>query len=227
MADAIQPKMELKGDLVYLSLDIIKKGLSVPRHIAEALLSSYIHMFRHLTEDNLNLIEVRFQHPRSVDITEYEHVFNAPVLFEQSNNELLIERNFLELPILLANSELLEALEGFAQKLLDRLYVSNTWSDKVIRLLGNLLVRGEKTEIEAIAGSLALSVRNLQIKLKKEGTTYRKLFDLVRKEIALSYLKEKELSICDIAFVLGFSEQSAFNHAFKRWTGATPREFLK
>jgi AraC-like DNA-binding protein len=63
--------------------------------------------------------------------------------------------------------------------------------------------------------------------LKDEKTTYQKLLAAVRKEIALSYLKEKEATICDIAFLLGFSEQSAFNHAFKRWTGFTPREYLK
>ena len=118
-------------------------------------------------------------------------------------------------------------MEQFAQKLLDRLYVSDVWSDKVVRLLGQLLVRGEDISIENVAKNLAMSVRNLQIKLKDEGASYRRLLDAVRKEIALSYLKENEVSVCDIAFLLGFSEQSAFNHAFKRWTGINPRQYLK
>jgi AraC-like DNA-binding protein len=97
----------------------------------------------------------------------------------------------------------------------------------VIRLIGSLLVRGEKNSIEIIASSLGMSPRNLQFKLKEEKTTYQNLLGAVRKEIALSYLREKEATICDIAFLLGFSEQSAFNHAFKRWTGFTPREYLR
>ncbi len=227
MADETLPKMELHDDLLFFSLDVINSNVKMSRHISEALLSSFIHMFRHLTDDNMNLVEVRFKHSRPEDIREHEKIFRAPVIFDQPRNELVIEKKFMDLPIMLANPELLETLEQFAQKLLDRLYVSDIWSDKVIRLLGHLMVHGEKIGIENIAMNLAMSVRNLQIKLKNEGTSYRKLLDAVRKEISLSYLKEKEVSICDIAFLLGFSEQSAFNHAFKRWTGFNPREYLK
>ncbi len=227
MADAIQPKMELHDDHVYLSLDIFKKDLKIPRHIAEALLSSYIHIFRHLTENKLNLVEVHFKHIQPMDISEHERIFKAPLLFEQPRNELVIDSKFLELPILLASQELLETLENFARRLLDRLYTSNPLSDKVIRLLSNLLARGEKLGIEIVAKEVGMSVRNLQIKLKQEGENYQKLLDAVRKDIALNYLNEKEATICDIAFLLGFSEQSAFNHAFKRWTGTTPREYFK
>jgi len=227
MADATLPKMVLQDDLLYFSLDVLNPNIEISRHISEALLSSFIHMFRHLTENNMNLVEVRFKHSCPEDTREHQNIFEAPILFDQPHNELVIEREFLDLPILLANPELLENLEQFAQKLLDRLYVSDVWSEKVIRLLGNLLVRGEETGIENIAMNLAMSVRNLQIKLKKEGTSYRRLLDAVRKEIAMSYLKGKEVAICDIAFLLGFSEQSAFNHAFKRWTGFNPRDYLK
>jgi len=227
MADAVQPKMEVENNLVHLSLDTVNKDVKIPRHISEALLSSYIHIFRHLTENKLKLIRVRFSHSQPEDIREHKRIFEAPILFGQADNELVIERNFLDLPIFLADPEFLETLDRFAQRLLDRLYLSSTWSDRVIRLLGNLLVRNKKTDIETIAESLGMSVRNLQLKLKEEGTTYQKLFSTVRKEIALNYLKEKEATICDIAFLLGFSEQSAFNHAFKRWTGFTPREYLR
>ena len=57
-----------------------------------------------------------------------------------------------------------------------------------------------------------------------ENTSFRKILDQARKQIAVRYL-EKKIPICDIALLLGFSEQSAFNHAFRRWTGSTPGEF--
>ncbi|RJP95202.1 MAG: AraC family transcriptional regulator [Desulfobacteraceae bacterium] len=65
------------------------------------------------------------------------------------------------------------------------------------------------------------------MKLRKEETTFTHLFDQIRKTTALTYLKDPEVSICDIALLLGFSEQSAFNHAFKRWTGTTPGKYKK
>jgi AraC-like DNA-binding protein len=74
-------------------------------------------------------------------------------------------------------------------------YPSNVWSDKVIRLIGNLLVCGEKISIEIIANSLGMSTRNLQLNLKEEKTTYQKLLSTVRTEIALSHLREKEATI--------------------------------
>lgn len=228
--NVIQPKMEMHHDHVHISWDILNRKVKIERHISEALLSSYMYMFRHVTDDNLNLVEVRFKHPKPIDTREHQQIFNAPLLFEKPANELVIEKGVLKIPILLANPQLLETLDDFAQKLLDKLTISNTWSDRVIKLLSNLLIRGEETGIEIIANELATSVRNLQIKLKEEGSTYRELIDKVRKEIALSYLREKKesgVTICDIAFLLGFSEQSAFNHAFKRWTGSTPRKYSR
>jgi AraC-like DNA-binding protein len=67
----------------------------------------------------------------------------------------------------------------------------------------------------------------LQTKLKEEGTSYRQILDQVRKELALDYLERPEMTMFDIAFLLGFSEQSAFNHAFKRRTGSSPKEYQK
>ena len=89
------------------------------------------------------------------------------------------------------------------------------------------LLRETQSDIEAVAGHLAITPRNLQLKLQKEGTSFRKLRDEVRKEIAVGYLKEDNDSICEIALLLGFADQSAFQHAFKRWTGKTPGEYRR
>ena len=65
------------------------------------------------------------------------------------------------------------------------------------------------------------------MKLQKEKTTFRQVLDEVRKEIAVAYLKDAEASICEIAPLLGFADQSAFKNAFKKWTGRTPGEYRK
>ncbi len=70
-----------------------------------------------------------------------------------------------------------------------------------------------------------MSVRQLQGRLKQEGTSYQKLLDQVREELAIGYLNKGDATLCEVAFLLGYSEQGAFNHAFKRWTGSTPGEF--
>jgi AraC-like DNA-binding protein len=88
-----------------------------------------------------------------------------------------------------------------------------------------MLLRGDKPSVEIIARNLAVSRRHLQNKLRTEDTTYRQLLDAVRKEIAMDCLNKPQMNLCDIAFLLGFAEQSTFNHAFKRWTGMTPTAY--
>jgi AraC-like DNA-binding protein len=60
---------------------------------------------------------------------------------------------------------------------------------------------------------------------KEEKTTFRRILGKVKQEIAMDYLKDVRISICEIALLLGFSDQSAFNRAFKRWTGMAPRQY--
>jgi AraC-like DNA-binding protein len=70
-----------------------------------------------------------------------------------------------------------------------------------------------------------MSVRTLHRQLAAERTTFRAVLDQLRHERASTYLIARDLAIGEVAFVLGFSDLSAFHRAFKRWTGTTPAEF--
>jgi AraC-like DNA-binding protein len=70
------------------------------------------------------------------------------------------------------------------------------------------------------------STSTLQRRLRQEGTSYQSLLDEIRRELALDYLRDGKHSIADVAFLLGFSDQSNFTRAFRRWTGTTPRQVL-
>ena len=227
MEDSILPKMKVEDDFAFFLWESIDPHFEISRHISEALLCAYVYIIRRITENNSGLLEVRFRHKRPKDIREHKEVFLVPLLFDQPKNELVIEKNTLNLPVFLADPKLLETLEHLAKNLLDSLYPQNIWTDKVISLISKLLSGGEKTDIKAIAANLAVSARNLQNRLKEEKTSYQRILDQVRKEVALNYLTQKDVTICDIAFLLGFSEQSAFNHAFKRWSGLTPGQYRK
>jgi len=69
-----------------------------------------------------------------------------------------------------------------------------------------------------------MSVRNLQRRLKEVGTTFRTLLETVRKDLASTYLHDPDIEFAEVAFLLGFSDQSAFSRAFRRWTGHSPSE---
>ncbi|HVK77274.1 MAG TPA: helix-turn-helix transcriptional regulator [Kofleriaceae bacterium] len=76
-----------------------------------------------------------------------------------------------------------------------------------------------------VARRLGMSERTLQRRLKDEGTTFAVLVDEVRTDLARMYLADDRLAVYEVAFLLGFSEPSAFNRAFKRWLGTSPREY--
>ena len=80
---------------------------------------------------------------------------------------------------------------------------------------------------ETVARSLHMSSRKLQRQLKREGTTFNTLLNKVRQDLAQKYLREEDTSMTEIAFLLGFSESSAFSRAFRRWMGVSPTTFRK
>jgi len=224
MNDAIQPKLDVRDRLAYLSWEIAPPLVSPSRHFSETLLSTYTTILKDLTDNSSPLIEVHFRHASPQDIREHQRIFQAPLLFEQTRDEIVIEKKYLEEPIFLANPQLLETLERYTLNLIHRIYLPNSLADSVIRLLPKLM-QGEKPLIESIATELSIFVRNLQSKLSQKGTTFQRLLDYSRKEMAMQYLKIPEMTLCDVTFMLGFSQQSAFNHAFKRWTGKTPKQY--
>ncbi len=119
---------------------------------------------------------------------------------------------------------LLEVFEGDARRRMEQLEPRGGVSDRVLRLLGRRL-RGEVPPLALVASELAMSERSIQRGLREEETSYRQLVDEVRKDLALQHLARLGTSATDVAFLLGFSEPSAFTRAFRRWTGSSPTQF--
>jgi AraC-like DNA-binding protein len=134
----------------------------------------------------------------------------------------VIEAAALAMEIPFANQVIFKAIERQAVNMTDLMDRTAGWTDRVTRLICNSLEKGILPDIDTVAKQLAVSRRSLQQKLNQEGTTYRNCLASVRKQTALDLLVKPDFTICDVAFVLGYSEQSAFNHAFRRWTGMTP-----
>lgn len=214
--------------LVFCNCDIVSNLknylLEEPRQAVESTFAAIVTVTKTLTGKQLNPDTVWFQHSRPDDICEHQRIFHAPVHFSQSTNQLVFDAGCLDWTILSANPTLLAAFEQHAEAMLNELSQENNYTNQVVRAITQEL-KGNVPSIEAIAHSLAMSVRNLQRELQAEGTSYQQLLDGTRKELALRHLKKPNVMIDDVAFLLGFSESSAFHRAFKRWTGKTPRTY--
>ena len=87
-------------------------------------------------------------------------------------------------------------------------------------------LRTRQYSVEDLAADLRVPLRTLQRRLADEQITFTELLDAGRKDQALRMLGLKHVSMADIAYGLGYNEQSSFNRAFKRWTGKTPRAWM-
>ena len=83
----------------------------------------------------------------------------------------------------------------------------------------------DRARVAQVAQDLNLTQRTLQRKLNDADTSFQQVLDRTRQDLAQDYLRQRGLSLAEIAFLLGFQNQSAFNHAFKEWTGVSPGSY--
>jgi AraC-like DNA-binding protein len=209
------------GNQFVLSLHITSADIIYPQYALNSELSIYLSAMRALTGHPIAAREVHFSYPRPVDTREHERVFApARLTFDAPETAMVLDAALLDLPVLNANPSLSVLFEKHATDILTKLKALSLSSRVKSEIV--TMMKGEEPTLAAVADRLAMGVRTLQLHLKEEGTTYQQLLDDVRKELAVSHLREPNLSTTDIAYLLGFAEPSVFFRSFKKWTGQTP-----
>ena len=221
--DTSRVELERQGDCAILRHSL-PGDRAAPRQSAEFLVTTWVRGGRVITGVDWAPLEVRFAHPPPSDTSEHERFFRAEVRFGTGANELVMRTSLLETPCIGADAGLAEVLERYAADRLERAPRSGGIADRVSHALTADLRGGDPTAA-GLAARLKMSVRTLNRLLADEGTSYRELLDARRRDIATRYLAGNDVSIAEVAFLLGFSELSSFHRAFKRWTGQTPGEF--
>jgi AraC-like DNA-binding protein len=220
--DLFETHLCQEGDYAYRVFEPVTNEALLNRHHFEAALCISAHTLRFLTCDAIQFTEVHFTHPAPIAISEHRRIFGCPVRFQYPRIELAFSRDTLKQRLPMANTLLAQELEKVIHVMSGELYRPDKWADHVRHQISQLLWRGERPKLEVVAGSLAISPRQLQYRLKEEATSFQALLDQCRKEVAVRHINDGHRTLGEIACLLGFSGQSAFNHAFKRWTGVNP-----
>ena len=168
-------------------------------------------------------LAVTFARSAPSDSTPYRRTFRSPVQFDAAENALEFARADIEDALPAGNPELARSNDEVLVRYLARIE-SSRLSARVQQVLLAALPDGPPSK-PAIARKLGMSARNLQRHLADEGTSFKDLLNESRVTLARNYVEEGRLSVTEIAFVLGFADTSTFSRAFKRWTGASPREY--
>lgn len=214
---------DVKGDQVQIRLFTQYEG-RLSRHCVEDMASSLYRLIGRLSNFHIPLNRIAFTHASSGTNEPYEDIFGVVPDFGEEQNALYLSKEVLSFPVLYADAKLLAIFESIAEETKVELTGSDMFSEHVVlwmkKKLPSLIPSLQET-----ADHFGISARTLQLKLKQEETTFQELSVQVRKELAMIYLQRKEYSVGDIAYALHFSEQSAFQNAFKKWTGLTPGQY--
>ena len=160
------------------------------------------------------------------DLAAYETFFGCPVRFDDTHTRVRFPMGYLAMPMLHSDSGLRSLLDRQAQALLLALPNSDAFDRALQQVMLKLLPETAAT-LPRAARELHVSVRTLQRRLDARGITWQALLDRTREQLARQYLADRALTLGDISLLLGFSEQSAFNRAFRRWTNRTPGRMRK
>jgi AraC-like DNA-binding protein len=191
------------------------------RHIAEEHVASWAAFAELLIGRGEHPLYVCFEHAPAGDVEAYSRALGCEARFEQPQTAIGFAPALLQRPIRDQNPALKRLLDGHAEQLLAARRQAAQAVGDVWQAVSDALVNGVPT-LESIAQRLDCSPRSLQRRLAARGQNFKELIDEVRRGLALRYVDDASLSLLDIAFLLGFSEQSGFQRAFKRWTGSTP-----
>lgn len=201
----------------------LASGRAVARQPAEFLVASWLRMGRLVTGSEWAPAQVFFAHDRPRETEAHAALFGAAVHFASGHTAMHLPRSVLDLTNPRADAALLEVIDRYTAILLDRSPPQTTISARVRVWLVEAHGAGAP-EARQAARALAMSERTLHRHLAREQTTFRKLLDQFRHERAVTLLTSRRHSIAETAFLLGYSELSAFYRAFRRWTGGSPAQ---
>ncbi len=214
----------VKGSDGYMRLEyrIEAPDIVERRQDAELSLGMFLNVFRECCGSAWAPEEVHFEHPQPQEWRQHEAAFSAPVYFSQSTNSLLFRPDILDKPMPGRDLTLMTMMQSCLEKIGNTAGVPESVVDRVRTSIRTRLAEGYPT-LEQIADALRLSPASVQRELSAAGVSYKDLVETTRRDLALMYLGHRALPLSEIAFLLGYSELSAFSRAVRRWTGEAPR----
>jgi AraC-like DNA-binding protein len=208
-----------------LELSFKYTGVSrhLDRHQIEFWITALIRVVRQLTGHRLIPSRVRLTHRRPRANQELNQFFGTQVEFGAADDDVAFPHSARHLPIVSADPYLNKILVDYCENALSRQRKDlNSFRSRVENAIAPLLPHG-KVRTSEVARQLGCSERTLVRRLAAEGVAITEVLENLRIDLVQSYLADRSLAISQIAWLLGYREHASFCHAFKRWTGKTPR----
>jgi len=224
--DAIDLRLEPAAPGEYrLAIGFRAQG-PVAAAFVDYVTAQWIHRGNRLAGEPPRAVRLALARPQPDDVADHLGTFGCPIAFGAERSALWFDAAYLGRPVLAPDRSLAPVLLRHASDLLAALPASDSMVTAVRRHLTATLDLGPPS-VAATAKALGLSVRSLQRHLAQEQTSFLAVLDEVRRSLAEGYLQNRAHTVSDVAFLVGFSELSAFSRAFRRWTGTTAASYRR
>lgn len=218
---AVLFELTAHGQGAVLAAVPVRHYAGLRRQYCEFVAFLVVRVLRAVTGSNCSASKATFAHAAGEHSREVAELLGCPVEFGRAEDSLLFLHSALELAIVSSDTQLLEILRAHA----DNLLLERRSTTELRRVVERELVRllpGGRAQCAIVAQQLGMSPRSFTRHLAEEHTTFSQILDNLRKQLALRYLTDARISLQQVAWLLGYSEMAAFDHAFKRWTGTSP-----
>jgi AraC-like DNA-binding protein len=196
------------------------------RHPVDIRLAWALTAVREAVGSKITPVETGFPYRRPASIAKHTRLFRSSLKFDQPEASLVFRSEDLSLPVVAGDPVLVRYLDQLADKVLESLEGNTTFSDQVRKEIWSDLSSG-KTTLKRVASRLGVSSRSLQRRLTEDSTTFGAELESIRSDMARRLLKDQSLAVCELAFLLGYSEPSSFYRAFRRWEHVSPDAYRR
>ncbi|MGA9891786.1 MAG: AraC family transcriptional regulator ligand-binding domain-containing protein [Xanthobacteraceae bacterium] len=214
----------VEGRNVSLTFHYVGVSRHLDRHQIEFFMVFLVRLCRQLSGIRLTPIRIRLAHHRGGQYLEFTKFFGSRVEFGAAVDEVSFAPVVKNMPVVTSDNYLNEFLTAYCEEALARRSTQRgPFRASIENTIVPLLPHGD-AKLATIARRLGLSQRTLARRLAAESLNFSDVLENLKLDLAQRYLADKDLSISQVAWLLGYREVSSLTHAFKRWTGRTPRQ---
>jgi AraC-like DNA-binding protein len=230
IGNALRTRYERTGKEICMRVEPMTRARFGDRHSYEYILGIGLRLRDMLLGNGLplNRIELPFERPAAVD--GLQTVLPGPISFGHEALLVAFDAHYGDVELRVSDPELKQVLELHARQRLRQLQGEQLHDDPVIadirQMITERLPYGPPS-IEDIAQRMGVSVRKMQRMLSHQQLTYKGVMDQLRCELAKRYVNDARLTLIDVAMMLGFTEQSSFTRAFRRWYDKSPGDYRR
>ncbi|MDG2412396.1 MAG: AraC family transcriptional regulator ligand-binding domain-containing protein [Halioglobus sp.] len=195
------------------------------QHSVLCNLAIWVRFSGWLIDQHIDITSAACAGPKPEFMAGIRHFFHCPVAFNQPMNSVTFSARHLEAELTRTEADLSEFLKLAPYYMVIEPHASTlSITHRIRQILGDDF-RREMPSFEALTGLLNMSARTLRRRLEKEGTSYQRIKDNARRDVAISMLSRDGLTVSEVAEQVGFSDPSAFHRSFKKWTGQSPGSY--